>query len=277
MLMSTLLSQTIELSNASGCSIELCKLALERANNSTENAYSYLKKWGVHGQENKPAKSSDHSEQSISIGYCGKEEKCAVVIQLQCDLPNIKSSGELAALANNMAEELCQYDHYYLTDPLKEDLEKRLGKTITVSSAKIVKTNPLQLLTVYNHKKEVSVAVLTEASTEDALTSKEFKNFSLDCALHIAAFDPISIDKKNIPQQLKNKVISIVESQCLQDGKNITLWESIIEGKLDKWSKQRSMLSQIWIKSEKDTTEEIIGKLSSKLNSKIEIKQFIRF
>jgi len=53
--------------------------------------------------------------------------------------------------------------------------------------------------------------------------------------------------------------------------------DQIIEGKLAKYKKEVSLISQPWVKDESKTIEDLIGEYAAKLGEKIEVARFARY
>ena len=112
---------------------------------------------------------------------------------------------------------------------------------------------------------------------EEAFNNKQFRLFSFDCALHVAAFDPVAVRPIEIPATLKFDMERQFEKQLMREGKSIHIWQVAVEGKIKKWAEQRSLLNQIFIKSDKDTVDDVRKKLAEKIGSDVRINKFVRF
>jgi len=264
---------TYSLSDETGFGVELCKLALERTKNDVNEARRCLERWS--GQP--AAKRASSKILGTVCTYFEKEHDAAAVIEVQCTDELFSSSKEFYELVGEMATEIVQYEHYYCVDPRLPEIEQKHNCNITVKSERFVKSSPLCLLTTYTHRDRVGVIIETEVENVEALNDKVFKAFSFDLALHIAAFQPFAVDKNDIPKSLRQELTSKIEKELSRNGKPLQLWAAVTEGKINKWAEQRSLLNQIFIKSDKDTVLEVKNKITEKLGSDITIKRFKRF
>lgn len=268
--MATNANATYSLSDETGLGAEICKIALERSKNNIDEARRCLQRWG-----NQPTnKSKIHG---LVCTYLERAFDAAAVIEVQCTDQVFANSKEFYELVGEIATETVQYEHHYCVDPKLPAIEKKHDCQIIVKSDRIVKTNALCLLTTYTHRDHIGVVVETEVDNADAQNNKLFKEFSFDLALHIAAFNPLSIGSKDIPAELRAELTKNIERELMRSNKPLNLWTSIITGKIDKWAEQRSLMNQVFIKNEKDSVLDIKTRVAEKIGSKITINRFTRF
>ena len=65
--------------------------------------------------------------------------------------------------------------------------------------------------------------------------------------MHIAALNPIAIDKENIDKKLIDKELDIIKAEITNSGKPSEMVEKISKGKISKFLNDNSLLNQIWI------------------------------
>ncbi len=262
---------TYSLSNETGLGVELCKIALERAKNDVVEAKRTLERWSGQTLKNKS------TIFGLVCTFFEKEYDAGAVVEVQCTDEIFSNSKEFYELTGEIATEVVRYEHHYVVEPRLPEIESRNNCQISVKSARFVKTSPLCLLTTYTHRDRIGVIVETEVENEEAMNNKLFKAFSFDLALHIAAFEPFAIDKNDISKEMRAELTSQIEKELSRNGKPLQLWATITDGKITKWAEQRSLLNQIFIKSDKDTVAEVKTKLAEKIGSDITIKRFERF
>jgi len=260
---------TYSLSNETGLAAELCKLALERTKNNVVEARRILERWN--GRTNKT------KTFGVVCASLEKEYDACALVEVQCTDELFSNSKEFFELVGSITTEIVQYEHHYVTEPEVSSLELKYNCQIAVKSERFTRTGPLCLLTTYTHRDRMGVIVETEVDNEEALNNLLFKTFSFELALHVAAFNPIAVDKGEIPKEMRDELTSRIEKELMKNGKPIQLWSTVTDGKINKWAEQRSLLNQIFIKSDKETVAEIKTHLSEKIGSNITIKRFKRF
>ena len=66
-------------------------------------------------------------------------------------------------------------------------------------------------------------------------------------AMHIAASNPLSIDKSGLDNKLIDKELEIIKAELLNSGKDKNIIDKISKGKIEKFISDNSLLSQVWI------------------------------
>lgn len=265
--MSSSATITYALSQETGFATELCKLALERARHDVNAAKRILAHWG--------GKSPTPSD-NFGVISTYFDNDAAAIVEVKCTDELFAGTKEFYNLVEEITTEIVQYEHHYVTEPALEKLEKEHECKFTVTSTRFVKTNKLSLLTTYTHQNRVGVILETSVTNEDAFNSSIFRLFSFDCALHIAAFAPLAIDKTDIPADIRANLSRQIEKDLMKSGKAMHLWSMVIDGKIGKWAEQRSLMNQIFIKNDKETVEDVRKKISEKIGSEIKINRFAR-
>jgi elongation factor Ts len=265
---------TYSLSDETGLSAELCKLALERTKNNVDGAKQLLERWSGR----KPSAAKEGNTFGVVYAYFEKEFEAAAIVKVQCTDELLATSKEFYSLVGEIAQETVQYSFHYIAETPLSELESKHKCQITVTSERFNKEekNELSLFTTYTHKDRIGVMVETEVKNKTAFDNKLFKAFSFDLALHIAAFEPLAVRKDDIPVEMRDEIRSKIEKDLMRTGKPLALWPTVTDGKLSKWAEQRSLLNQIFIKSDKDTVAEVMSKLEEKIGSEITIKRFAR-
>jgi len=69
----------------------------------------------------------------------------------------------------------------------------------------------------------------------------------------------------------------IYQKQFADSGKPQKIVDQIIQGKLEKYKKEISLLSQPWVKNEEKTISDLIDECIARLGEKIEIRKFTRY
>ena len=109
------------------------------------------------------------------------------------------------------------------------------------------------------------------------LSNIEDKNKDLGnkICMHIAASNPISLDKNDLDKKIVDKETEIVKEELLNSGKKEDIIEKIAKGKINKFIDENTLLNQAWIIDPKKKVSEILKENS--VNSQIKIIDFTRF
>ena len=93
--------------------------------------------------------------------------------------------------------------------------------------------------------------------------------------MHIAASNPLAIDKNNIDKNIIEKELEIIKAEIVNSGKPAEMAEKISKGKITKFLNDNSLLNQIWIMDPKKTVSDILKENS--LDKPLQVLDFIRY
>lgn len=157
-----------------------------------------------------------------------------------------------------------------------KELLRVLGKT--VFGKKEARETKSGLVESYIHPNgKTGVLLDIRCETDFVAKSPDFKNLAHEICLQIAAMKPLFISDTDIPAEFLDGETKIYKEQVAGSGKPEKIVSQIIEGKLNKYKQEVSLLFQIWIKDDSKTIKNIIEDATGKLGEKIEIKKFVRY
>ena len=123
------------------------------------------------------------------------------------------------------------------------------------------------------------LGVLVEINCETDFVAKtdDFKSFARDIAMHIAASNPLAVDKEDLDKDFIEKEMDIFKSQAENLNKPANIVEKIAQGKLDKRLSEVCLLTQPFVKIPDKTVKDHLMDLVAKLGENVTIRKFIRF
>ncbi len=122
-------------------------------------------------------------------------------------------------------------------------------------------------------------AVIVEVNCETDFVAKtdDFQGLAKQIALHIASQAPVSVTPEDIPEDVVARERKVYEEQVKEQGKPDDIALKIVEGKLNKFFKETTLLAQPFVKNPDQTVGELITEMSAKTGEKIEVARFQRF
>jgi len=93
--------------------------------------------------------------------------------------------------------------------------------------------------------------------------------------MHIAALNPLALDKKNIDQSIVDKELEIIKAEITNSGKPKEMVEKISKGKISKFLDDNSLLNQAWIMDPKKKVSDVLKENSSE--KQLKVIDFIRY
>ena len=121
-----------------------------------------------------------------------------------------------------------------------------------------------------------AVIVELNCETDFVANTDDFKALAKDLALHIASMAPISVSSDEIPADVVERERAVYLQQVKEEGKPEHIAEKIVEGKLNKFFKESTLLAQSFVKDPDKTIEQLITETSAKTGEKIEVARFAR-
>jgi elongation factor Ts len=104
-------------------------------------------------------------------------------------------------------------------------------------------------LVSYLHGTRIGVIVEYEGEQEQV---------AKDVAMHIAAMKPVSLSSDEVPAELIERERSVATLKAAESGKPADIATKMIEGSVQKFLKEVSLLNQAFVKNDKQTVEQML-------------------
>ena len=124
---------------------------------------------------------------------------------------------------------------------------------------------------------KLGVIIELNCETDFVASNIDFKNLAHDLSMHIAATNPISINKDTIDKSIIDKEKEIYTEQAKSEGKPDKIIEKMVNGRLSKFFQETCLLEQTFIKDQEKRVSDLITESISKLGENITIRRFIRY
>ena len=95
--------------------------------------------------------------------------------------------------------------------------------------------------------------------------------------MHIAATNPLSIDREGLPSEVVTREREIYRAQALDSGKPEKILDKIVEGKLKKFYQEVCLLEQPYVRDTDITVEDLLNELRAKTGENVVIGRFVRY
>ncbi len=276
-----LLGNIKKLREMTGVGFKDCKLALDESNGDIEKSIEFLRKKGI-------AKASKKMSRTASEGLAlVKEDNGQIsIIEVNSETDFVAKNKdfinfckELSGINFSIKADLKKLDETPMSNGVlvKDNLVNliaKIGEKITVRRANFF-DNSDGLNFCYVHSaidkgigKIISIVKLSGLSEDK-------KDLGVKIAMHIAASNPLALDKNNIDKKIIEKELEIIQAEITNTGKPANVVEKISKGKLEKFLNDNSLLNQIWIMDPKKKVSDILNENSS--DRKLQVVDFIRY
>jgi elongation factor Ts len=88
-----------------------------------------------------------------------------------------------------------------------------------------------------------------------------------DVAMHAAAMKPVALSSKDVPAELIEKERSIASQKAAESGKPAEIVAKMVEGSVQKFLKEVSLLNQPFVKNDKQTVEQMLKEKGTTVKS----------
>ena len=88
---------------------------------------------------------------------------------------------------------------------------------------------------------KIGVMVEVNCETDFVAKTDDFIDFAKNLAMHIAATNPVGVTAEDVPEEIINRERDIYRDQALEMGKPEKMIDKIVDGKLNKFFKERRL------------------------------------
>ena len=272
-------AQVNDLRQRTGAGMMDCKRALEEANGDIQKAIEILRKKGASVAAKRAEKSAN---EGLVITKLSDDKKFATILELNCETDFVAKSVDFVNLANFVVDEVYKSKPKNVEDLMKnstvqDKLNEVLGKVgekIEISRFDNVEANN-GLLVDYIHMGS-KLGVLIKFDDVKA-GDDELYNIGKDMAMQVAAMNPISIKREDVPKETVDKEIEIYKALAKKEGKPEQMLEKIAMGRLNKFYQENVLLEQAFIKDNSKTVGDLLKEFNTKHGSNTKVAKFDRF
>jgi elongation factor Ts len=88
-----------------------------------------------------------------------------------------------------------------------------------------------------------------------------------DIAMHIAASKPVALSRDEVPVELIRRERDIAQAKAAESGKPANIVEKMVEGSVQKYLKEVTLLGQPFVKDDKQTIEQLLKAKNAKVHA----------
>ena len=263
-----------QLRKQTGLGMMDCKKALVEAEGDFEKAIEILRKKGQKIAEKRGDRDAAEGH-VMAITNADATEGVTLVLNSETDF--VANNADFIAFTTNIANTalaakaktkdevnaLTLEDGRTILEHVTDQIGK-IGEKLEVSDYAYISA---PAVVAYNHPGNniASLVGLSVAGEGVAAAGK-------DVAMQIAAMAPVAVDESGVAEDIKAKELEIGREQAIQEGKPEQILDKIAQGKLVKFLKENTLLTQDFIKDNKTS---VAGYLKS-INPNLTVTEFKR-
>ena len=277
-----LLDSIKKLREMTGVGFKDCKAALDETNGDLDRSIEFLRKKGI-------AKASKKMSRTASEGLAlVKEENGQIsIIEINSETDFVAKNQdfidfckELSEINFNTKGNLEKLNDTKMNNGIavKDNLVNliaKIGEKITIRRANFF-DNQNGINFFYVHSAiEKFIGKIISIVKIDGISKGKNDDLGSKIAMHIAASNPLAINKDNIDKKIVEKELEIIKAEIMNSGKPSEIAEKISKGKISKFLNDNSLLNQEWIMDPKKKVTDILKENSS--DKPLNVVDFIRY
>jgi elongation factor Ts len=128
-----------------------------------------------------------------------------------------------------------------------------------------------------HHGGQLGVLVEVNCESDFVARTDDFQELVHDIAMHIAAADPKFVRKEDVTEDVLARERDIQKARVIAEGKPEKMADKIVEGRMQKFYEEVSLLEQPFVKEPTLTVGQLVKTKIAKLGENISIARFTRF
>ena len=190
------------------------------------------------------------------------------------DLDNVKKLREETGISLMECKKACEEAGGDI-EVAKEILRKR-GQVMAAKKSERI-TGEGRVASYIHQNGKIGVLLDVRCESDFVAKSEDFQNLLKEICLQIAAMNPMFVKADDIPADVLEKEKLIFIEQAKNSGKSNDIIEKMVQGKVDNYKKEVSLMLQSWIKDDSKTIDEMVKECIAKTGENITIARFTRY
>ena len=240
-----------------------CKKALTEAEGDLARAEELLRvKLG-----SKASKAANRITAEGLVGlYIAEDGKTGALVEVNCETDFVAKNDDFIAFVNDLARIVAERNPADLetlgasamgdgtVESVRSGLVGKIGENMSVR--RFQRFDTTDGLNSYVHGGRIGVLV-DYAGTDEV---------GKDLAMHIAATKPRALNADGVDPALIAAERSVAEQKAAESGKPAEIVAKMVEGSVQKFLKEVTLLSQPFVKNDKQTVEQMLKEKSARIN-----------
>ena len=264
-------SLVMELRQRTGAGMMECKKFLVQTNGDIEQAVIEMRK---SGQAKADKKADRLAAEGIIIVAASQDAKRAVIVEVNSETDFVARDEHFSSFATEAASTALATEvndvATLLTKPIankketiedaRQQLVAKIGENIQIRRISTLTSSGV--IGSYLHGTKIGVLVAIDTNDE---------GLAKNIAMHIAANKPVVISRSEVSQELLAQEREIFIAQASESGKPKEIIEKMVNGRLDKYVDEVSLLGQPYVKDPSKKIEQLLKEHQATVTS------FVRF
>lgn len=199
--------------------------------------------------------------EGVVATYVSEDGKLAAIVEVNSETDFVAKNDEFRALANGAAELVAKHNPADVAalsalplgdstvEGVRTALVGKIGENMSIR--RFVRYEAQGAVAQYLHGAGAKIGVLVDVvGGDDAL--------GRDLAMHIAASKPKALDASGVPVELIETERRIATEKAAESGKPANIVEKMVEGSVQKYLKEVTLLGQLFVKDDSLTIDALL-------------------
>ena len=271
-----------KLRELTGVGFKDCKSALDETQGDIEKSIELLRKKGI-------AKASKKMSRTASEGLALVKEQDGniSVIEINSETDFVAKNKDFIEFCKDLSDinfdtkgnleklKSSKMSNGLLVEDNLTNLIAKIGEKITIRRTKFFENSVGKNFFYVHSAIEKNIGKIISVVKLDGVEIGKNEDLGNKIAMHIAASNPLAIDKQDINEEIVNKEMEIIKAEIINSGKPKEMVEKISSGKINKFLSENSLLNQAWIMDQQKKVSDVLKENS--LKKSLKILDFVKF
>lgn len=253
-------SMVKELRTRTGAGMMECKKALTEADGDMDAAMEALRKKGA-AQADK--KADRVAAEGAVVSAVSDDRSTGVLVEINCETDFVAKDDNFQAYCTAVAQTVLDEQPADVAttgdlplagddrtvEQARVDLISKIGEKVTLRRFEVLHAGDDGKISTYTHGSRIGVLVSVAGGRDD---------LGKDLAMHIAASRPQFLSGDDVPQEVLDKEKEFFTSQAQDSGKPAEIIEKMVQGRLQKYLGEITLLGQPFVKDPDQTVEKLL-------------------
>ena len=259
-------SQVKELRDMTGVAMMDCKKALVECKGDIEKALDLLR-------SNSALKAEKKSSRVAADGILvmAVTDTYATIVELNSETDFAAKDSNFLAYSEKVKS--------FITENRVDDVEAFVGSSLEDDRKALVQTigENIQLRRVetIDYSSDMNIGMYLHSDSKlgsIVAVNNGSDQIAKDIAMHVSAFNPLCLSKEDIDQDILERERVIYQNQAKESGKPEEIMEKMVEGKINRYLSEVSLLSQSFVKDPDISVADYLEKDNASIAAYVRLK-----
>ena len=259
-------SQVKELRDMTGVAMMDCKKALVECKGDIEKALDLLR-------SNSALKAEKKSSRVAADGILimAATDSYATIVELNSETDFAAKDSNFLAFSEKVKG--------FITENKVDDVETFRGSSLEDDRKALVQTigENIQLRRVetIDYSSEMNIGMYLHSDSKlgsIVAVNNGSEQIAKDIAMHVSAFNPLCLSKDDIDKDILDREKAIYQNQAKESGKPEEIMEKMVEGKVNRYLSEVSLLSQSFVKDSDISVADYLEKDNASIAAFVRLK-----